>query len=104
MPRRERSRRVYYRRRFLNRPGHHRGAYVIADVTEVFGADGRWVDADLTISDCREVVVLDFAVYLGSTAAERSNALAKARLLRDVVVAFTERLESVLDVEDGTRS
>jgi hypothetical protein len=93
-----RYRRAFYRRMFLNRPGIHAGAYVIASIERGSSDDGRrWVDADLTIADCSTVTTLDFWVATDASAAVRRNALRKARLLRDVVIAFTEALEAELE-------
>jgi len=92
MSRSRRSRRLFYRRSFLNRPGHHAGAHAIAEIREAFGDEVRYVDAELTISDCRRVIVLDFSVASNESANVRSNALHKARVLRDVVVAFHDQL------------
>jgi hypothetical protein len=97
MPRPRRTRRLYYRRSFLNRPGHHAGAYVIADVTLQRGTSGGLtVDGDLTIADCARVTSLDFYVASDASAAERRNALHKARVLRDVVNDFVEAFEAAL--------
>lgn len=89
------STRRLYLRRFLNRPGHHAGAYVIAQVDVHAGRKGHkgHVDAALTIADCRRVVELEFSAY---GEAEAENALRKARLLRDIVTEFTEVYERAL--------
>jgi len=87
----------FYRRSFLNRRGHHRGAYIIASSeidSDTDRAGRAWIDATLTISDCDRVVSLDFWVDRPSDAA---NALHKARLLRDIVGAFTESLETSVE-------
>ena len=49
-----------------------------------------WLSADLTIADCGRIATLDFDI---SSQRDVVNALHKARLLRDVVVAFTDALE-----------
>lgn len=82
---------AFYRRRFLNRRGHHAGAYVIADCRVESYERGREVGASLTIADCNRVAVLDFSF---DSDAQARNALHKARLLRDVVVEFTAALEA----------
>jgi hypothetical protein len=89
----------FYRRRFLNRRGFHAGAYVLADCqVETFrrpnAAPQHSIDADLTIADCGRVVTIDFCV---SNEAAARNALHKARLLREVVVDFTESLEAAVE-------
>lgn len=104
MPRTQHKRRVHYRRTFLNKPGHLAGAYVIASI-DLWrdDDDGRtWVDADLTVADCSTVTTLDFWVSDDASVATRRNALHKARVLRDVVVAFTEQLEAALGEADDS--
>ncbi|MFN8169298.1 MAG: hypothetical protein U0S36_10995 [Candidatus Nanopelagicales bacterium] len=93
MSSRRRSRRLHYRRTFLNRPGHHAGAHVIAEIEETVSETDRYVDASLTIADCSRQVTLDFSLERSDPVAVRRNALHKARVLRDTVVAFTDRLE-----------
>lgn len=85
--------RRFYRRTFLNRRGHHAGAYVLADIflDRSFAGDRVWLSAELTLADCSRVATLDFDI---SSQRDVSNALYKARLLRDVIVAFTESLEA----------
>lgn len=85
----------FYRRRFLNRRGHHGGAYVLADVTiETFGADERpFVCAHLAISDCGRVADLDFDV---KDADEARNALVKVGRLREAVNSFAAALEGAI--------
>ena len=82
-------------RRFLNRPGHHRGAYIVARVPDVDSCRARgclhtWCyDAVLDIADCSRVVQLDFDM---ETAVQRRNAIAKANLLVDVITQFRDAL------------
>ncbi|MDN5852964.1 MAG: hypothetical protein L0K86_08970, partial [Actinomycetia bacterium] len=55
----------FYRRRFLNKRGHHAGAYVIASIEfeRSYRDDGHdVVDACLTIADCGRVATLDDVV------------------------------------------
>ena len=84
---------VFYRRSFLNRRGHHAGAYVLADIVVEPRDPGRdtWVDAAFTVADCNRVATLDFSA---NDSRELANALHKARLLRDVMIAFTDALEA----------
>lgn len=89
----------FYRRRFLNRRRHHAGAYVIADCRIDTGFPGlpsthRSIDATLTVADCSRVTILDFCAHDRATA---RNALAKARLLRDILVDFTSALEAAVE-------
>lgn len=93
----------FYRRRFLNRRGHHGGAYVLADVTvERDDRDGEsgppCVAAWLTVSDCTRTTQLDFSI---DEAGDLANALYKARLLRDTLVEFTAALEEAADEVRG---
>lgn len=86
-----RRRRYLYRRRFLNRRGHHAGAYVVAEITvDRWGDNDSHVDASLTVADCSRIATLDFDVYSHSDA---TNALHKARLLRDLLIDYTDALE-----------
>lgn len=89
----------FYRRRFLNQRGFHAGAYVLADCrVETFrprGGPPRYdVCADLTVADCGRIVTLEFGVHSESSA---RNALHKAKLLRDVIIDFTEALEAAVE-------
>jgi hypothetical protein len=84
----------FYRRRFLNRRGHHAGAYVLAECKVGSWQDRLDLDAFVTIADCGRVVTLDFS---GATPAEIGNALFKARTLRDSLVDFTAALEQLAD-------
>ena len=89
--------RRHYRRRFLNRPGFHAGAYVIAEVRVYRRADHRTkpsIEASLSIADCSRVADLDFCAY---DPADVRNALHKARLLRDTVVEFVEAYEAAVE-------
>ena len=90
------STRRMYRRRFLNRPGHHAGAYAIADVKVHAGRKkgSAHVSASLAIADCNRVVELDFYAVDESSAA---NALHKARLLREIVSEFTTSYERAIE-------
>lgn len=88
----------FYRRRFLNRRGFHAGAYVLAECrVDTFGSrDGAThhsIDAEITISDCGRIATLDFSINSDPAA---HNALHKARLLRDVLIDFTDALEAAV--------
>lgn len=86
--------RRFYRRTFLNRRGHHAGAYALADFTVEPGytddEQAKRVSAQLTIADCGRVVTLDLDA---DTPAEARNALHKARLLRDILDQSVDALE-----------
>ncbi|HET7689132.1 MAG TPA: hypothetical protein VFK41_02030 [Nocardioidaceae bacterium] len=88
------SSRRFYRRRFLNKRGHHAGAYVLADCSIETYQSVAEVAASLTIADCGRVATLNFDVRSESDA---GNALYKARLLRDVVGDFVVALEESVE-------
>lgn len=71
----------YYQRKFLNRPGYHAGAYVLATVE---GSCGY-----LTIADGRRLITLDFYV---STPENRRNSLHKVDALIDTLTAMRAAL------------
>ncbi len=89
--------RRFYRRRFLNRRGHHAGAYVLADCRVVTdrrdGKTVREVDAQLTIADCSRVISLDLSAF---NEADARNALHKARLLRAIMNEFSDAFEAAV--------
>lgn len=84
--------RRFYRRTFLNRRGHHAGAYVLAGICLERSDDRQpgWLSAELTVADCGRIATLDFDI---TSQRDLRNALDKARLLRAVIVAFTDALE-----------
>ena len=84
----------FYRRRFLNRRGHHAGAYVLAECTTDTWNDRVGLGGFVTIADCGRVVTLDLS---GTNRSEISNALFKARSLRDALVDLTATLEQMAD-------
>lgn len=86
--------RRFYRRRFLNRPRHHQGAHLIADVDLSSYKNGKWyVDADLHLSDCYRAIDLDFDA---ENRAEATNALRKIAILREVLAEFETALEAAV--------
>ena len=100
------SYRRFYRRRFLNRPRHHAGAYVLADCSiEDHGNNQHYLDAGLTIADCNRVATLEFP---GHDKQALANSLSKARVLRTVVNEFCDALEAaVVEVQarrDGLKN
>ena len=94
------SRAVLYRRRFLNRPRHHLGAHVIAEVdVERPDAGAPYVDARLHLSDCSRHITLDFSAY---DRREAENALRKVAVLRAVLDEFADGLARGLADADLT--
>lgn len=83
----------FHRRRFLNRRGHHAGAYVIADCSIEVWTAGTHVQAELTIADCSRIAMLDFSHRADDRAAAR-NALYKAHSLKAVLDDFVVALET----------
>jgi len=84
----------FYIRRFLNRPGHHAGAYLLASVPDTSNWDpdaegSPWIEFE--IADCSRRVSLDFPLH---TRSQRRNSLYKARLLRRSLEAFIAALEA----------
>lgn len=93
--------RPFYRRRFLNRRGHHAGAFVLAECKTESWQNGTGVDAFITIADCSRVVTLDLS---GATVSEINNAIYKARCMRDTLVDLTAALERTADEVRAARS
>jgi hypothetical protein len=84
----------YYTRRFLNRRGHHAGAYVLASVEDTSRRpdDVRWTEVEFVLSDCGRQIQLDFDVDADSLA----NSLHKVDVLLDTLTKFRAAL-----VEEG---
>lgn len=96
------TRKLMYRRRFLNRRRQHSGAHVIATIEVVQNTKkGRsYVDGSLRLADCYRVVELDFSV---NDPADAKNALHKAKLLRDLLDDFTGTLENAIEQWEDLR-
>ena len=80
-----------YIRRFLNKRGHHAGAYILVAVEDTTKrkAEGHdWTDIEFTITDCGRQVSLSFDVTPG----ELANSLYKVDLLRDALDRFRTAL------------
>ena len=95
----------FYVRKFLNRRGHHAGAYVLAVVKRTEPTDDPdtvWPYVELEIADCSRRVNLEFPLR---SAADRSNSLRKARLLATVLADFADAIEAEADAaaERGRR-
>lgn len=98
------SRRVRYRcsiRQFLNRPGHHGTAAVIACVenTDRLAKEelryGRRPHVYLSISDCLREVKLQFDLQ---TTSQQANSLYKVKTLVDALTKFRTALEEEIDL------
>lgn len=101
------SRRVRYRcsiRQFLNRPGHHGTAAIIASVenTSRLPKDelrfGRCPRVYLNISDCSRQVALQFDL---NTPAQQANSLHKIKTLVDALATFRAALEAEIALQRG---
>ena len=87
-------------RKFLNRPGFHAGAYVLAEVEDSRkhkkGKHGwPYVHVDLTLADCSRVVSFDFDL---SSAKQRANSLHKIDALVDSLTQFRDALRAEADL------
>lgn len=92
-----------YVRRFLNRRGHHAGAYVLASVSDTSTDQAKDAEAwiEFEIGDCARRVSLDFPLRDRSS---RLNSVAKARLLAEVTARFAEALEAEADLAATRRT
>lgn len=87
-------------RKFLNKPGFHAGAYVLAEVEDSTkhkkGKHGwPYVHVDLTLADCSRVVSFDFNL---SSAQDRANSLHKIDVLVDSLTQFRDALQAESDL------
>lgn len=96
----------FHHRRFLNKPGHHRGAYVLAEVAleSHYPSDAsapRFVSAYLTVADCARMATLDFDA---TTVAEARNAVHKVEVLQTALAEFRRALvEAIAETEPDLR-
>src|SRR5947209_6293555 len=77
-------------RKFLNRPGHHGNASVIAYV-ERGRNDKRWPWTFFQVSDCDSSIILDFSGYAKE---DRENNICKIDALYDAVGKFRTALHA----------
>ena len=84
----------YYTRRFLNKRGHHAGAYILAFVEDTSRRkkDPDWTDIEFTLADCGRQISLSFEV----STEELANSLHKVDVLIDTLSKFRSAL-----VEEG---
>lgn len=96
------TRKILYRRKFLNRPRHHEGAHVIASIELVSPEqDEPRVDGTLILADCRRNVHLDFDIC---TPSEARNAAHKARVLRDILTEYVDALDRAVEAWEDERA
>lgn len=88
---------LYYRRTFLNRPGHHSGARVLADVktTRSYNRGATIVIGHVILADCSEEIALDFHA---TDPTKLRNSIHKAKLLAATFAELSIALESQLNV------
>lgn len=84
----------FYFRQFLNRPGHHAGAYLLASVEDTSRAgpdsdQAAWVE--FVLADCHDRIGLEFPLW---DARQRRNSVRKARLLLTAMQDFVDALEA----------
>ena len=88
---------IFSKREFLNLPGHHSMANIVASITKYRDEDvekgQRWIDIHLGIADCNRTITLSID-YDGEE--DRKNALHKVDTLIDTLTEFREALEKEL--------
>ncbi len=96
------TRKLMYRRQFLNRRGQHSGAHAIAIVEVVHNPkkDRTHVEGSLRLADCYRVIELDFRVF---DLADAKNSLHKAKLLRELIGDFSDKLEKATEQWESER-
>jgi len=75
---------AYWKRKWLNRKGHHSIAFIYATVCPRAKA---WMDADITLSDCGKQITLDFCAHDKSGF---NNSLRKLDILIETLTEFRE--------------
>lgn len=101
------TRKLYYRRAFLNKPRYESTGMILAEVQLRDGPDSS-LDGGLTIGDCSRQVTLSFGVWPGGGKhreidhGEIANVRHKTRLLRKTVVDFCDAVErGLVIIEDS---
>lgn len=92
----------YYRRTFLNRPGHHASAFIYATVSCTKADDQECASFELTIGDCYRSISLSIDAYSQEAA---TNSLYKLDTLIETLTEYREafRHESELQRERERR-
>lgn len=93
---------IFCKREFLNLPGHHSMANIVASITKYRDEDiekneRRWVDIHLGIADCSRTITLsiDHDSY-----EDRENALFKVDTLINTLTEFREALEKEMKYQN----
>jgi hypothetical protein len=93
------TRKLFYRRVFLNRPRYNSGAHVIAYLDLETGESHRTkkpythLFGDLEISDCHRVITLSLS---GNNKREANNSLRKIRLLGQICADLADAYEQAV--------
>jgi hypothetical protein len=101
------TRKLFYRRAFLNKPGFQSTGLILADVRVGRGADDIDLDAGLTIGDCGRQVSLDFGLWFGRgehrkvNRGELANVRHKTATLRKAVNDFCDAVELGCDMVEA---
>ena len=82
-------------RRFLNRPGHHAGDYILIDVPATSGTEAEYDNIVFELADCHRRARLDFPLW---DAEDRRNSLHKADVLVESMLRFREALAAAAAV------
>ncbi len=88
----------FYTRRFLNKRGHHAGAYILASVEDTSSEpdnEPTWADIEFTIADCGRQISLAFEARPG----EFENSLHKIDLLVETLTKFRAALVAEGELE-----
>ena len=92
---------IFSKREFLNLPGHHSMANIVASITKDRDDDiekgNRWVDIHLGVADCSRTISLAFDYY---TKEDRDNALHKVDTMINTLTEFREALEKELKYQN----
>ena len=88
----------FFVRKFLNRAGHHGGAYVLAIVTKTKESDEHDGYANLELADCSRRVSFDFPMW---SARDRENSVRKARILAEALVRFADAVAVEAELAKG---
>lgn len=92
---------IFSKREFLNLPGHHSMANIVASITnereENIEKGERWIDIHLGIADCNRTISLAIDYY---SKEDRDNALHKVDTLINTLTEFREALEKELKYQN----
>lgn len=91
---------IFSKREFLNLPGHHSMANIVADITKYRGDEEkgeRWINIHLGIADCNRTITLAIDY---EDVEERKNALHKVDTLINTLTEFREALNKELKYQN----